>query len=260
MNPIIFLWAHPCSMSTAIERVMRERGDLDCVHEPFLHYYYHRRSRRSLPHFSSDEQWPSSYAGVRDLILERAERAPVFATDMSYYVMPELIDDSRFCRRIRHCFLIRNPLHSILSYYRLDPGVTLREIGLEAQWQQHCLLRDSGIAPVPVIEAEAVQADAAGMMRRLCAELDLDFREQALHWAPGEVPQDWEHVEGWHRSVGESSGIRAPRADEAARIRQDFDKLCVRAPQLRDYLEHHLPFYRQLQQYSLQPRAHVLPL
>ena len=40
MNPIIFLCAHPRSMSTAIERIMRERGDLDCLHEPFLHYYY----------------------------------------------------------------------------------------------------------------------------------------------------------------------------------------------------------------------------
>lgn len=43
MNPIIFLWAHPRSMSTAIERIMRERGDFDCLHEPFLHYYYLQR-------------------------------------------------------------------------------------------------------------------------------------------------------------------------------------------------------------------------
>jgi hypothetical protein len=43
MNPIIFLWAHPLSMSTVIERVMRERSDLDCLHEPFLRYYYLER-------------------------------------------------------------------------------------------------------------------------------------------------------------------------------------------------------------------------
>lgn len=32
--PIIALWCHPRSMSTAMERVMRERGDCRCFHEP----------------------------------------------------------------------------------------------------------------------------------------------------------------------------------------------------------------------------------
>ena len=58
MNPIIFLWAHPRSMSTAIERVMRERGDFDCLHEPFLRCYYLmrvnlERVNKPLPHCQS---------------------------------------------------------------------------------------------------------------------------------------------------------------------------------------------------------------
>ncbi|MDH3659971.1 MAG: hypothetical protein OEU92_08075 [Alphaproteobacteria bacterium] len=40
MFPIIALWCHPRSMSTAIERIMRERGDCRCFHEPFLYDYY----------------------------------------------------------------------------------------------------------------------------------------------------------------------------------------------------------------------------
>ena len=31
-HPLIALWSHPRSMSTATERIMRERGDLDCAH------------------------------------------------------------------------------------------------------------------------------------------------------------------------------------------------------------------------------------
>ena len=115
MNPVIFLWAHPRSMSTAIERIMRERGDFDCLHEPFLHYYYIERSDRGLPHFDHEREHPTSYAGTRDLILRQAESSPVFAKDMSYYEMPEILEDESFCRRVRHCFLIRNPLRSILS-------------------------------------------------------------------------------------------------------------------------------------------------
>ena len=40
MNAIVFLWSHPRSMSTATERIMRERGDFDCLHEPFMYHYY----------------------------------------------------------------------------------------------------------------------------------------------------------------------------------------------------------------------------
>ena len=69
MHPVIILWAHPRSMSTAIERVMRERGDFDCLHEPFLHYYYIERSAKPLPHFDTEQDHPSSYAETRDMIL-----------------------------------------------------------------------------------------------------------------------------------------------------------------------------------------------
>ena len=38
-HPVYAMWSHPRSMSTAIERIMRERGDLDCAHEPFMYDY-----------------------------------------------------------------------------------------------------------------------------------------------------------------------------------------------------------------------------
>ena len=71
MNPIIFLWAHPRSMSTALERIMRERGDLNCLHAPFLHYYYQHRTNKPLPHFERRVDHPDSYEETRDYILAR---------------------------------------------------------------------------------------------------------------------------------------------------------------------------------------------
>ena len=260
MNRIIFLWAHPRSMSTAIERVMRERGDFDCLHEPFLHFYYLQRSDRAFPHFDSDESFPDSYAGTRDLILEKAETKPVFAKDMSYYVLPEMYEDVEFCRRIEHCFLIRHPLRSILSYYKLDAAVSRYEIGLEAQWQHYSRLLDIGIVPGPVLEAELVQADSAGMMRAFWNSLGLEFREQALSWEEGALPEDWQHVEAWHQGVNQSGGIRSASGEDQTRVEREFEQLCQEAPQLQDYLEHHLPFYRHLRQCSLKPRPHQLEL
>lgn len=256
MHPVIILWAHPRSMSTAIERIMRERGDIDCLHEPFLHYYYLERTGKPLPHFDSEQNHPTSYADTRDMILQRAEDTPVFAKDMSYYVVPEILQDAEFCARVRHCFLIRDPLRSIVSYFKLDPEVKLDEIGIEAQWQHLQGLQQLGINNSVVLEAEAVQDDPAQTMRRFWEALGLDFAEQALSWEQGSTPGDWEYVQGWHKSVSESQGIRAVSEAEAEQARAEFDRLCVKAPQLVDYLQHHRPFYERLRLHSVTRESH----
>ena len=251
MHPVIFLWAHPRSMSTAIERIMRERGDLECLHEPFLRYYYLHRSNKSLPHFDGEQDQPTGYAEIRDLILRRAERSALFIKDMSYYVIPELLQDAEFCKRIRHCFLLRNPMPAIMSYYRLDNGVTLDEIGIESQWQHFQGLQALGIEDSIVLEAESVQADPAASLRRFWQALGLDYSDHALSWDDSSTPGDWQYVEGWHQSVSASRGIRAKAPRDEQRVTDEFSQLCREAPQLAQYMQHHLPFYQQLREHSL---------
>ena len=251
MNPIIFLWAHPRSMSTAIERIMRERGDFECLHEPFLRYYYLQRTGKPLPHFDHAQDQPSDYRETCEMILQRAEKAPLFAKDMSYYVMPEILQDEVFCRRLRHCFLIRNPLHAILSYYRLDPQLSLPEVGVEMQWRQFQGLQAIGIDNSIVLEAEAVQRDSSTAMRQFWRALGIDDQPQALNWNQDSTPDDWDYVQGWHQSVSASNGIRARSTDEMQRKQSEFDQLCRQAPQLKGYLQHHLPFYERLREHSL---------
>lgn len=230
---------------------MRERGDFDCLHEPFLHYYYLERSGKKLPYFDSERDHPSSYADTRDMILEHAESMPVFAKDMSYYVIPDLLEDAEFCRRVRHCFLIRNPVRSIMSYYRLDNTVACDEIGIEAQWRHFEGLRALGINDSVVLEAEAVQADSATAMSVFWRALGLDFRERALNWDRQSTPTDWQYVQGWHQSVSDSDGIRRASTQDSARVEAEFESLCAEAPQLRAYLDFQMPFYERLRQHSL---------
>ena len=251
MNPVIFLWAHPRSMSTAIERIMRERGDFDCLHEPFLHYYYLQKTRKSLRHFSDERDHPRSYAETRDRVLECAEKAPVFAKDMSYYVIPEILQDAEFCHCVRHCFLVRQPMHAILSYYRLDPELTLDEVGIESQWRHLQGLLALGIDNPVVLEAEAVQRDAATTMREFWKALGLDDKPAALNWDQASSPNDWNYVQGWHRDVSASSGIQASSAADGQRKQAQFAQLCKREPRLTEYLEHHQPYYQQLLEHSL---------
>ena len=61
MIPVLVLWAVPRSTSTAFERMMSQRGDHTCVHEPFGEVWYsidHNQLLRDayevcLPHYQA---------------------------------------------------------------------------------------------------------------------------------------------------------------------------------------------------------------
>ena len=250
MNPVIFLWAHPRSMSTATERVMRERNDLHCLHEPFLHYYYLQKRGKTLSEFEAIEGHPTTYQGTRDSILEMAQQSPIFSKDMSYYVMPELLNDVEFCTRIQHAFLIRNPLKSILSYYKLDPQVSLEEVGIQSQWQHFQGLQRLGLNPV-VLEAEAIQADTRSIMRSFWDSVGLDYCEHAFDWNDESTPQDWQYVKGWHQHASGSGGIKPINAGDDEKARAEFDRAAEEAPFLHDYLAMHNESYQALREYGL---------
>lgn len=244
MYPIYALWSHPRSMSTAMERVMRERGDLDCAHEPFMYDYYVHRAVREMPHFDVQPDHPVSYIDIRNDLLRRAEAGPVFFKDMSYYVMPHLLEDAEFGAALTNIFLIRDPQAAIASYFKLDPEATLDEIGLEAQWAHYSALRDRGKAPV-VVRAEDVRQDTEGTMARLWQAVGLPFRSEAFNWQQ-EQPKDWVQVSGWHGNVNSSSGIRPLTAAEEREQQEKFDRMAEVHPKMREYLRHHRPFHERL--------------
>lgn len=251
MHKIIAMWAHPRSMSTALERVMRERGDLTCVHEPFMYYRYIGQGRGDFPGFNARAGHPFTYEGIRDMLCEMAQDGPVFVKDMAYYIVREITADPDFLARVTHCFLIRNPMAALLSYHKLDPNFSLEDCGLEAQWRLYSAARDAGLKPL-VIEAETVRADTRGAMAAWWEELGLEYREEAFNW-DRKMPQAWEHVGAWHEEASTSSGIRAADAEEMMRKELEFETLCEAHPHLRDYLEHHQPFYNRLAEVALVP-------
>ena len=171
--------------------------------------------------------------------------------------MPEILEDKAFCRRLRHCFLVRHPMLSILSYYRLDPNVSLEEIGFESQWRQLQGLRSLGITDAIVLEAEAVQSDTANQLREFFRQLGLEHRPEALAWQQDSTPQDWQYVKGWHEQVSHSKGIEAMDSSQLAAKQAEFDRLCQSNPVLGEYLEHHMPYYRDLLQFRFDTTANV---
>ena len=243
--PIFVLWAHPRSMSTATERIMRERGDLDCAHEPFMYDYYVHRKIRVMPHFDVQEGYPTRYEDIRDMLLSRASTRPVFFKDMAYYVLPRILEDEEFLNRLTHGFLLRDPVASIASYHRLDPEVTCEEIGLEAQRRLYDgIVAVTGQAP-PVIAAEDMRADPRGVMEALWQRWGLSPADHAFGWQR-KVPREWGQVKGWHGDVSKATGIRPMDAGERQQQLDRFEAQTKTAPHLRNYLKHHISHYQEL--------------
>ena len=247
-HPIIALWVHPRSMSTAIERIMRERGDLDCLHEPFMYYYYVGLGKRELPHSDLHIGRLTQFDEIIRDMQSRANDSPVFFKDMGYYVLPEIYDHPRLATAMRHLVLIRDPRKSILSYFKLDPEVSMEEIGIESQFRLYSWLKQNGGCPL-VIEAEAVQQNPAGVMSAVWRQLGLDHRAEAFSWQSDDVPEDWQSVSGWHESVMASDGIRQDVEDEAS-IAERFATAAAEHPGLQSMLDHHWPFYAKLRKIS----------
>ena len=173
------------------------------------------------------------------------EQGPVFVKDMSYYVVPRILDDEAFSRRVTNCFLIRNPLASILSYHKLDPDLTSEEIGIEAQWHHFTGLTEmTGKAPV-VLASEDVQADARTVIGKFWDEIGLAPNASAFEWQ-SQTPDDWEQVNAWHGDVSSSRSIRPIDDEETARKAREFETRAAQHPRLRELLKHHEPYYRKL--------------
>ena len=244
--PIIALWVHPRSMSTAIERIMRERGDLNCLHEPFMYYYYIGLGKKALPLSELNIGNPETFDEIIADMEQRASSGPVFFKDMGYYVLPEIYRHPDLASRIQHLILIRDLRKSILSYYKLDPGVTLEEIGLKAQWSLYEWLVKNSKTPPFIIEAEAVQKDPIETMTRAWKHIDLPIIDSAFQWQADEVPKDWQSVSGWHQSVISSTEICKVDVDDEAKTCAQFEQAANQNPVLSKFLEYHQPFYDKL--------------
>lgn len=238
-HPIHILWCHPRSMSTAVERVMRERGDLTILHEPLINHYYIRRGTRTFPNFEPDPEQPQDYWSVRETMIELARRGPVFAKDQAYYALDELLEDEEFLRRVRHAFLVRDPRAAVLSYYRKDPDLLDEEVGLVSQLRLHDRLRELGIASV-ILRSEIIQTAAEAELGRWWAHSGLSSAPHAFRWSRGAV-EDWNFVSDWHDKVQKSTGFEVRPFDPDA-----FRDMISEAPHLAEYLAEHEPAYRAL--------------
>ena len=98
----------------------------------------------------------------------------------------------------------------LASYAAKREAVTLEDIGFVQQAELFDRVADrAGRAP-PVVDAEAVRADPAGVLRRLCAAIGIAFDPAMLAWPAGPRASDGVWAPHWYGAVLASTGFTPP--------------------------------------------------
>ena len=226
-HPIVVLWAVPRSTSTAFEWMMRQRGDMDCLHEPFGEAWYQgeaplwprwRKGDRTTPGLTLER--------VADDLWRRAERGPVFVKDFPHYVSH--LWDEAFLARFTHAFLIRDPALTVPSMHDKWPDFHESEVGFPEQRALFDLLKALHGTPPPVFDSADLLERPAETVEAFCASVGIPFVERALRWEKGAdtAAYSWWDGGSFHANLRDSTGlVPQPRRyveidDAPERVRQ----------------------------------------
>lgn len=208
MTKILALWAVPRSTSTAFEWMMRQRGDLDCLHEPFGEAWYQGEAPlwprftpgdRQTPGLTLDSVWADLQA--------RAAKAPVFIKDFPHYI--DHLWDEAFLANFTHSFLIRDPAKTITSMYDKWPDFHAKEVGFPEQRALFDLITGINGAPPPVIDSDDLLEDPHRIVRLWSEAVGIPFVESALSWAPGARDEvSWWDGGSFHANLRDSDGFK----------------------------------------------------
>lgn len=255
MIPILVLWAVPRSTSTAFERMMGQRGDHECVHEPFGEVWYSVGNDTRPPDNHIQYRPELSYEAVWEDLVSAAERGPVFMKDFPHYVthMHGWVAPASghggtavpFLDAFNHSFLIRDPAKSLTSMYGQWEDFTLSETGFAEQRALFDLVSERSGTPPPVVDADDLLDDPHGMTAAWCGAVGIDFRPEALQWGTARASDfTWYEAGTWHANLAESTTLSRQERDY---VPIDHNQL------LRDAYEACMPHYQAMHAHRLSP-------
>jgi hypothetical protein len=204
------MWSGPRNLSTAMMRSFGSRSDTFVSDEPFYGAFL---NDTGLDHPMRDEVIASmdcDWRSVMDtLSAEAPDGFPIWYQKHMWHMMVGPIGYEDFAS-FRHAFLIREPERMIASYLRKREAARFDDFGLEKQAEFFEREADRLGHPAPVIDANDVLADPAGVLSRLCEALGIAWDPAMLSWAPGRRETDGVWAAHWYNAVEKSTGFSEP--------------------------------------------------
>jgi Sulfotransferase domain len=229
----IAMWSGPRNLSTAMMRSFGSRADTFVSDEPFYGCFLkttgadHPMRKETIAAMDCD--WDSVMAALRG---DPPGRSPIWYQKHMWHHMAGHIGYDDFAG-FTHAFLIREPERMIASYLRKRENAEFNNFGLDRQAEFFEREADRlGHAP-PVIDANDVLANPAGVLPKLCEALEIAWDPAMLSWAPGPRETDGPWAPHWYGAVEKSTGFGPPDA-EPTELSDDARRLAERC---RPYYE-----------------------
>ena len=235
----IAMWSGPRNLSPAMMYSFGARADFAVVDEPFYAAYL---ARTGLEHpmrddiIASQSTDPEEVAGMLTGPIPDG-RAHFYQKHMTQHMIPGIPRD--WMAGMRHVFLIRHPARVVASFGVKYDNPTLADIGFSQQTELFEGLIAQGEAPI-VIDSADIRQDPEGMLKRLCAALDLPFDPAMLAWPAGGHPSDGIWASHWYGAVHASTGFAPVEGPPP-----------VLTGAAGDLVEQALPYYRQMEAHKL---------
>jgi len=238
MHKIVALWAVPRSTSTAFEWMMRQRGDMVCLHEPFGEAWYQGEQPLWPRWQPGDKTTPGlTLESVWQDIQQRAQLAPVFIKDFPHYI--NHLWDAEFLSHFTHAFLIRDPALTVTSMYDKWPQFDETEVGFPEQRALFDLLYALNGSPPPVLDSDMLLEHPQQMLQAFCESVAIPFIPEALSWEPGADTSAYSWWDGgsFHHNLSHSTGLKKQqrRYVELDRAPQRVQQVVYR---MRPHYEH----------------------
>ena len=212
----IAMWSGPRNISTALMRSFGSRPDTAVCDEPLYACYL---SRREVDHPGRDEvvaHGETDWRAVARFLTGPVPggKAVFYQKHMAHHLLPEV--GREWLEELVHAFLIRDPREMLLSLAKVMRAPTALDTGLPQQLELYRSVERRLGRPPPVVDARDVLEDPAGVLRALCAALELEFTPAMLAWEPGLRATDGIWAKHWYRDVAKSTGFERwrPRGGE----------------------------------------------
>ena len=236
-------WSSPRNISTAFMYSFAQRPDTRVVDEPlYAHYLTHQRSAADHPGREAilASQEPEGEKVIREVILGPYDRPLVLFKQMTHH----LIDlPQGFLGQTDNILLIRDPRAIIASYEKVIAHPDMEDIGVRQQFELFEQLKALGTLKA-VVDARELLLNPEGVLRQLCASLDIPFYPAMLRWEAGPRKEDGVWAAHWYAGVHRSTGFATytPRQIHLTGRLEDLAQACQ-------------PYYDQLYQVALKANA-----
>lgn len=214
----IALWSGPRNISTAMMRSWENRTDTVVVDEPLYGPYLATTGKK---HAAYEEIRLVQGNDWRPIVSDLIHSKPEDATDktkiyyqkhMSHHLTDDI--DLDFVNHLRNGFLIRHPNDVLSSYLRKHHRATPEDLGYPQQVKLFNWIKQRTGKTPPILESKDIQINPEGMLKKLCAALDVPFDTAMLTWPKGYRDSDGIWAEHWYNRVIESTGFSAYQVKE----------------------------------------------